>query len=521
MDQKQSTHHQHDHDNKSDDSTATGIRSRCIRWCRFSHTCAMKIPFIAGLVCALSLTCPTLSLASGGPADLPLGPQPPEATKAFARELLKGLIEINSTHSFGSTVAAEWVADRLRNAGFPSEDLTLIAPPDQPHKGNLVIRLHGRGRGKPLLFISHLDVVEARKEDWSVDPFQLTEQDGYLYGRGTYDIKGDDAALVASLVRLRTDSFIPDRDIVVALTADEETFGEFDGADWLLRNHRDLIDASLVLNPDAGGGVSSGNRRLYMGLETSEKSYVTFGLEVTNKGGHSSLPEPDNAIYRLAAGLGRIATLDFPVRLSPTTRAYFAALSKTESGQLSRDLMKMANDTGQFDRAAVHRLEGSIFYNAMLHTTCVATMLSGGHAENALPQRAGATIQCRMLPDDSEAHVQAQLARALADPAIRISVVSPALPGPESVVTPALKHKFEDVVGSMWPGVPVVPDMDAGASDSKFTRAAGIPTFGLTGIFTDIDDNRAHGRDERIAVSGFYEDVEFTYRLMKAFSAAD
>jgi acetylornithine deacetylase/succinyl-diaminopimelate desuccinylase-like protein len=481
----------------------------------------MKVPFISGLVCALSLICPALSLAAGGPADLPAGPQPPETTSAFARELLKGLIEINSTHSFGSTAAAEWVASSLRTAGFPAEDLTLIAPPGQPSRGNLIIRLHGRGKGRPLLFISHLDVVEAKREDWSVDPFLLTEQDGYLYGRGTYDIKGDDAALVASVLRLKTEGVVPDRDIIVALTADEETFGEFDGVDWLLREHRDLIDAGLTLNPDAGGGVSSGRRRLYMGLETSEKSYVTFGLEVTNKGGHSSLPEPDNAIYRIAAGLGRIARLDFPVRLSPTTRAYFAALSKTESGQLSRDLLRMATATGTPDRAAIRRLESSIFYNAMLHTTCVATMLSGGHAENALPQRAGATIQCRMLPDDTQADVQAQLAKALADPDIHIAVISPAIPGPESIVTPTLQRKFQNVVESMWPGVPVVPDMDAGASDSKFTRAAGIPTFGITGIFTDIDDNRAHGKDERIPVSGFYEDLEFTYRLMQAFSAAD
>jgi len=481
----------------------------------------MKVSFIAGLVCALSLICPVLSPASGGPADLPAGPQPPQTTKAFARELLKGLIEINSTQSFGSTAAAEWVASSLRTAGFPAEDLTLIAPPSQPSKGNLIIRLHGRGRGRPLLFISHLDVVEARREDWSVDPFMLTEQDGYLYGRGTDDIKGDGAALIASVLRLKTEGVVPDRDIIVALTADEETFGEFDGVDWLLREHRDLIDAGLTLNPDAGGGVSSGSRRLYMGLETSEKSYVTFGLEVTNKGGHSSLPEPDNAIYRLAAGLGRIARLDFPVRLTPTTRAYFAALSKTESGRLSRDLMTMATATGTPDRAAIRRLESSIFYNAMLHTTCVATMLSGGHAENALPQRAGATIQCRMLPDDTQADVQAQLAKALADPAIRIAVISPAIPGPESIVTSTLQRKFQDVVESMWPGVPVVPDMDAGASDSKFTRAAGIPTFGITGIFTDIDDNRAHGKDERIPVSGFYEDLEFTYRLMQTFSAAD
>jgi acetylornithine deacetylase/succinyl-diaminopimelate desuccinylase-like protein len=456
----------------------------------------------------------TMSAFAG---DLPPAPQPPDAIKVLALEVLKNLVETNTTHAQGSTGAAEALAARLRAAGFAPGDLTLIAPTDHPTKGNLVIRLHGQGNGKPLLFIGHLDVVEAKKEDWSVDPFVLTAKDGYFYGRGT--LKGDDAALVTNLMRFKREGFVPERDIVVALTADEEAEGDANGVDWLLRAHRDLIDADLVFNPDSGGGVSTGDRRLYMGLETSEKIFVTFGLEVTNKGGHSSLPEPDNAIYRLAAGLGRIAKLSFPVRLNSTTKGYFAAMAKMQSGQKQQDMIAMTQL--KLDPAAIRRLEASIFYNAMLHTTCVATMIDGGHAENALPQRAHAMIQCRMLPDDTQASVEATLKKTLADPAIKVSVITPAAPGPESVPTAAIMRKVAAVVGSMWPKVPVVPDMDAGASDSKFTRGAGIPSFGITGLFTDIDDNRAHGRDERIPIDGFYQDVEFIYRMMKTFSAAE
>jgi acetylornithine deacetylase/succinyl-diaminopimelate desuccinylase-like protein len=327
------------------------------------------------------------------------------------------------------------------------------------------------------------------------------------------DMKGDDAALVTNLMRFKQEGFVPERDIVVALTADEEAEGDANGVEWLLREHRDLIDADLVLNPDAGGGVSTGDRRLYMGLETSEKIFVTFGLEVTNKGGHSSLPEPDNAIYRLAAGLGRIAKLSFPVRLNSTTKAYFVAMAKLEAGQKRRDMSAMTQPKP--DPAAVRRLEASIFDNALLHTTCVATRIDGGHAENALPQRAHAMIQCRMLPDDTQASVEATLKKTLADPAIKVSVITPAAPGPESVPTAAMMSKVAAVVGSMWPNVPVVPDMDTGASDSKYTRGAGLPSFGISGLFTDIDDNRAHGRDERIPIDGFYQDVEFTYRMMR------
>jgi acetylornithine deacetylase/succinyl-diaminopimelate desuccinylase-like protein len=452
-------------------------------------------------------------------AELPAAPEPPDAVKSLAHDILQSLIETNSVHANGSTALAEALAARLHSAGFAPEDLALLAPADHPSKGNLVIRLHGNGKGKPLLFIAHLDVVEAKKEDWSVDPFKLTAKDGYFYGRGTLDMKGDVAALVTNLIRLKGEGFVPDRDIIVALTADEEAEGDANGVDWLLRGHRDLIDAELVINPDSGGGVSSGDRRLYMGLESSEKIFVTFGLEVTNKGGHSSLPEPDNAIYRLAAGLGRLSKLAFPVRLNSTTRAYFAEMAKMEQGQLRQDMLAMTRPTLNAD--AVRRLEGHLFYNAMLHTTCVATMIDGGHAENALPQRAHAMIQCRMLPDDSQDKVQALLAKSLADPAVKISVITPAAPGPESAPTPAIMAKFQTVVQSMWPKTPVVPDMDAGASDSKYTRAAGIPSFGISGLFTDIDDNRAHGRDERIPIEGFYQDVEFTYRLIKNFAAAE
>jgi len=452
-------------------------------------------------------------------SELPPGPQPPDAIKVLALDVFKSLVQINTTHAHGSTQASEQLAARLRASGFAPEDVTLIAPADHPTKGNLVIRLHGQGKGKPLLFIGHLDVVEAKREDWSVDPFLLTEKDGYFYGRGTLDMKDDDAALVTSLMRFKQEGFVPERDIVVALTADEEAEGDANGVEWLLREHRDLIDADLVFNPDSGGGMSTGDRRLYMGLETSEKIYVTFGLEVTNKGGHSSEPEPDNAIYRLAAGLGRIAKLSFPVRVNSTTKAYFAAMAKMEAGQNQRDMMAMTQP--KLDPAAIRRLEASIFYNAILRTTCVATMIDGGHAESALPQRAHALIQCRMLPDDTQASVQATLVKTLADLAIKVAVVTAADTGPESVPTPAILRKVEAVVGSMWPRVPVVPDMDTGASDSIFTRGAGIPSFGISGMFTDIDDNRAHGQDERVPIDGFYQDVEFTYRLMKAFSVAE
>jgi acetylornithine deacetylase/succinyl-diaminopimelate desuccinylase-like protein len=468
----------------------------------------------------LALLCSAALMLGGAAAkaDLPPAPMPPDQIKVLARDVLQKMIETNTVHANGTLKLAEALAARFHDAGFAPEDVALLAPADHPTQGNVVVRIHGKGKGRPLLAIVHLDVVEAKPADWTVDPFQLTEKDGWFYGRGTLDIKGDAAALATTLIRMKSENFVPDRDIVVAFTSDEEG-GDSNGVDWLLRTHRDLIDAELALNPDAGGGISKGDKRLYIGLQTSEKTYVTFRAEVTNKGGHSSLPEPDNAIYRLAAGLTRLSKLSFPVHTNATTKAWFGEMAKLESGQLRRDMASMSQPKP--DPAAVKRLQGQMFYNAMLHTTCVATMLDGGHAENALPQRAGAAIQCRMMPEDSEATTKALIEKTFADPQIKVTVISPAKPGPESPLTAPVTAKMRQVVESMWPGLPMVPDMDAGASDSKYTRAVGIPTYGITGIFTDIDDNRAHGRDERIRVNDYYGDVEFTYRELKAFSAVE
>ena len=468
--------------------------------------------------CLALLCSAALLLGAAAKADLPPAPQPPDQVKKLARDILGQVIETNTVHANGTTPLAEALAARFHAAGFSPDELTLLAPPEHPNQANLVVRLRGKGKGRPMLDIVHLDVVEAKPEDWTVDPFKLTEKDGWYYGRGTLDIKGDAAALATTLIRLKGEGFVPDRDIIVAFTADEEG-GDANGVDWLLGAHRDLIDAEFALNPDAGGGISQGDKRLYIGLETSEKIYTTFRIEVTNKGGHSSMPEPENAIYRLAAGLTRLSHLSFPVHTNATTRAWFGEMAKLEKGPLRQDMEAMTKT--ELDPAAVARLEKRTLYNATLHTTCVATMLDGGHADNALPQRAGARIQCRLMPEDSPDSIRGLIEKTLADPAIKVSVLIPALPGPESAPTPAVMSKMKSVVNSMWPNLPVVPDMDVGASDGKFTRGVGIPTFGITGIFSDIDDDRAHGRDERIRVNNYYEDVEFTYRLLKEFSKAE
>jgi acetylornithine deacetylase/succinyl-diaminopimelate desuccinylase-like protein len=284
----------------------------------------------------LALLCSAALMLGGAAAqaDLPAGPMPPDQIKTLAREVLQQMIETNTVHANGTLKLAEALAARFHAAGFAAEDVAVLAPPEHPTQGNVVVRLHGKGKGRPLLDIVHLDVVEAKPEDWTVDPFKLTEKDGWFYGRGTLDIKGDAAALATTLIRLKSEGFVPDRDIIVAFTADEEG-GDSNGVDWLLRTHRDLIDAELSLNPDAGGGISKGDKRLYIGMQTSEKTYVTFRAEVTNKGGHSSLPEPDNAIYRLAAGLTRLSKLSFPVHTNATTKAWFGQMAKLESGRRS------------------------------------------------------------------------------------------------------------------------------------------------------------------------------------------
>ena len=444
------------------------------------------------------------------------GPLPPEPDRQLARAILKELVEINTEHANGSTKAAEAIRDRLLAGGFTAADVTLIAPTEHPTKGNVVVRYHGKGRGKAVLFIGHLDVVDARAEDWSVDPFKLTERDGWFYGRGSIDMKDGDAAMLETLLRLRREGFVPERDIIVAFTADEEAGGDSNGPAFLLKSHRDLIDADLVVNLDGGGAAYQHGERAYFEIGTSEKTYLTYTAETTSPGGHGSLPGPDNAIYRLADGLGRLEALKFPVMLTATTRASFAQFADLEPGADSADMRAVAKTPP--DPAAAERLSQNVRMNAQLHTTCVPTLIAGGHAENALPQRARATIQCRMMPGDTEEHVRATLTAALNDPKITLTLDAPPIVSPESPPIPQILSRVSAVVHSMWPGVPIIPTMATGFSDDRQTRNAGIPSYDLSGVWIDADENRAHGRDERVGAREFDESVEYTYRLMKAVS---
>jgi acetylornithine deacetylase/succinyl-diaminopimelate desuccinylase-like protein len=445
------------------------------------------------------------------------GPLPPVADQDLARDILRELVDINTTHEHGSTAAAQVIQQQLTAAGFPAEDVVLIAPADKPIKGNLVVRYRAKKSGaRPVLFLGHLDVVEAKREDWTADPFQLTEKDGWYYGRGTEDMKDGDAAMLETLIRLKREHFVPARDIIVAFTSDEEAGGDANGPAFLLKEHRELIDADLAVNLDGGGGSLKNGERLFYAMGTSEKVYVTFTLEATSPGGHGSLPGPDNAIYRLADGLGRLEKYEFPVTTTATTRASFAKLATLETGPAHDDRLAVAKEPP--DLEAAERLSQNVKLNAQLRTTCVATLISGGHAENALPQRARATIQCRMMPGDTVANVQTLLTTTLADPKISVTLDAPPILSPESAPTKQIMDKATKVVHSMWPNVPIIPTMASGFSDGRQTRTAGIPTYDLSGLWADVDDNRAHGRDERIGVREFDESVEYTYRLMKAFA---
>ncbi|MDP9011962.1 MAG: M20/M25/M40 family metallo-hydrolase [Pseudomonadota bacterium] len=443
-------------------------------------------------------------------------PLPPPADQQLARDMLKTLVEINTTHAQGSTEAAKAIQDWLLTAGFSPSDVVLLAPDDHPTKGNVIVRYRGKHSAKPILFLGHLDVVEAKPEDWSVDPFLLTEKDGWFYGRGTIDMKDGDAALAESLIRLKRERFVPDRDLIVAFTADEEAGGDSNGPAFLLRNHRELIDAEMAINLDGGGGNLKNGAPLYFEVGTSEKTYLTYTLETTSPGGHGSLPGPDNAIYRLTDGLSRLEAFKFPVMLTATTRAGFDELATVDPGPTSPDMKAVARRDP--DLMAAERLSRNVRMNALLRTTCVATLIAGGHAENALPQRARATIQCRMMPGDTESNVQKLLVRTLNDSAIGVTLDAPPIVSPESPPTPHIMKRITALAHSMWPGVPVIPTMATGFSDDRQTRNAGIPSYDVSGVWMDVDENRAHGKDERVSVRAFDESVEFTYRLMKSMA---
>lgn len=444
------------------------------------------------------------------------------ATRQLSRDIFKELVEINTTDSVGNvTTAAEAMAKRLREAGFPESDIQVLGPNDR--KKNMVARLHGTGKKKPVLLIGHLDVVEARREDWTTDPFQFIEKDGYFYGRGTQDMKDGDAILVTTLIRMKKESYKPERDIILALTADEEG-GRSNGVDWLLKNHRELIDAEFVLNPDGGGLTTVNGKPQMMEVDATEKLYADYQLTVTNSGGHSSLPVPDNAIYHLADGLGRLEHYEFPVQLNNVTRAYYEQLAATATGQRAEDMRAILKTPP--DPAAVERLSKDTVDHSKLRTTCVATRLLAGHANNALPQMAQAVVNCRIAPGSSAEDIRAKLVEIVADPNVTVKYIG-AIGQVEDHPTarvayappplrPDVFEPLEREVAEMWPGTPVIPTMATGASDGVYTNAAGLPTYGISGVGIDRDDVRAHGKDERLGVESFYKGVDFYYRYLKA-----
>jgi len=442
--------------------------------------------------------------------------QAPSPHQQLAREIFQELIEINTTDSVGNTtVAAEAMAKRLKAGGISAEDIQVLGP--EPRKGNLVVRLRGTGARKPILLLAHLDVVEAKREDWSVDPFKLLEQDGYFYGRGTSDDKAMAAIFVANLIRYKQEGYVPDRDLIVALTADEE-LGDTpaNGVAWLLKNHRNLIDAEFALNEGAGVALKN-DKPLANRIQASEKVFVTYRLEVKNPGGHSSLPSKDNAIYHLAEALTRLAKYDFPVKLNEATRGYFERTADLESGQDAEDMEALLRDPP--DAAAVARLSTKPVYNAQLRTTCVATRLEAGHADNALPQTARATVNCRVLPGESVPEVQQTLVKVLADDKITVTPVGNYTLSPPSPLNPEIQQAIKQLTEEFWPGIPLVPIMSTGATDSRFLRNVGIVTYGHSGLASDMFDIRAHGKDERLLVKAFFDGQEYLYRLVKTLSS--
>ena len=435
---------------------------------------------------------------------------PPERERQLARDIYKEIVEVKSGFTTGSTTPiAEGVARRLKAAGFPEADIFVGGA--SPTKANLVVRYRGTGRRRPILLLAHTDVVEAKPEDWSMDPFTLIEKDGYFYGRGTGDDKAQAAMWIANLIRYKREGYKPDRDIIVALTADEEGGGPYNGVEWLLKNKRELIDAELCLN-EGGWGEALGDTKISNDIQVSEKYVINYRFEVHNKGGHSSLPVADNAIYHLAGALDRLSKFGFPLETNDVTRAYFRAMSKIEKGPISADLAKVADgDTAAMARVA----KASTPWNSTLRTTCVATQLEGGHARNALPQLAAANVNCRVLPDDRVETITQMLKQVVGDTAVSVTVDGTPRSGPASPMRADLLQAVTAVTSSVWPGVPTVPMMVMGGTDGMYLRSAGIPTYGVQGIFYDRSDIRFHGRDERVKVQSFYEAQTFLYELVK------
>ncbi len=437
----------------------------------------------------------------------------------LARSIYKELIEINTGVTTGNvTTAAVAMAKRFRDAGIPEADIFVGGP--RPEKHNVVARIRGRSSGrKPIILLAHIDVVEALKADWSadLDPFVFTERDGYYYGRGTADDKAMASIFVANAFRLKQEGWVPDRDIIIALTADEES-GPANGVDWLLKNHPELVDGGLVIN-EGGGGTLRNGKPLFNSVQATEKITTNLTLHVTNRGGHSSVPRADNAIYSLAQALLRVSQYQFPVKLNEVTRQYFSKTAEVEEPAMGRAMKALVANPA--DKAAIATVTAEPRYNSMLRTTCVATGLSGGHASNALPQLAEANINCRVYPDETATQVRDSLARVIGDTTVEVIIRTQRPPAPVSQLIPELMQPVERITKEMFGSIPVIPVMSTGATDSRFFRQQGVPAFGVSGLFSDpAVDARAHGRDERMRMQSYYEGQEFLFRLTKALTQA-
>ena len=454
----------------------------------------------------------TVCVATAAAAQTP-------AERKLQRDIYQELVEINTTDSVGNnTQAAQAMAQRLKTAGFTEPDVQVLVPAGAPKKGNLVARIHGTGAQKPLLLLAHLDVVEAKREDWTRDPFKLIEEGGFFYARGSSDDKAMAAVFVDVMVRLKRESFRPNRDIILALTSDEELGGssEYNGVEFLLRAHKNLIDADLALNEGGGGRVGADGKYERLNIQVSEKVYQDYRLQITNPGGHSSVPKPDNAIYRLSEALARLGKFQFPAKLNEGTRAYFDRAAKGNSGQLAADMRAILADPP--DAQALERLSAVPDINAQLRTTCVATMIDGGHAPNALPQRVQATVNCRILPGEPVRDVENTLHRVFADDGIAIAPIGRTTLSPPSPLKADIMTAVESIAGAMFPGVPVIPVMSAGGTDGRFLNNDGIRTYGVSGMFNPAETG-THGLNERFRVAALYEGQEFLYRLAKALSS--
>lgn len=469
-------------------------------------TLARALSGAVAMTLPLALSAQILQKAPGAPTTLTPAQQD-------ARAIYKEMVEINTVDSVGSvTKAAQAVAARFKAAGFPAGDIHVVGPASAPAKQNLIVRYRGKGRGKPILLLAHLDVVAALRSDWPRDPFAMTEQDGYFLGRGVADDKSMAAILTANVLRYKKEGWVPERDLILALTADEEGGGD-NGVSWLIANHRELIDAEYAIN-EGGGGTLQDDKPLFHSIQAAEKVYNDYTLTVLNTGGHSSVPRKDNAIYSLANALARIEKYTFPVELNDVTRPFFEQTAKVEMPSLSAAMKALvANPT---DTAAARIISTDPRYASMLRTTCVATRLSAGHANNALPQTATANVNCRIAPTSTGSQVKAALEQVIGDATVKVSGSrEDRKDGAPGAINATLLQATTQLTNKMFGGVPVIPTMSTGATDGYRLRAVGIPTYGVSGIFSSPGETNAHGRDEKLRVKSFYDGLDFLYELVK------